>query len=183
MYTGSSKENDYKSIDLFLMAYEMGAKGECDFRQRLINQLVLKYGVQCPSEGFPKQLEIASKKANQKINEFFINESMEILIAESDNENRNGFINYSRKQLIEQLENFPEKINIFWPANFSKQLNELKAWKGVNLTIEEMNKAEMLIEQINEMIKADVMELVNVPAPIRILKDGLKEQLKRNVKL
>jgi hypothetical protein len=183
MYTGSSMENDYKSIDLFLFAYEMGAKGECDFRERLINQLVAKYGVQCPSEGFSKQLELASEKSNQDIKEIFINESLEILIAESDKENRNIFANYCRKQMIEQLEKFPEKINSNWVSNFSPIIRELQAWRGVQLTTEEMSKAEILIEQINELIKAKVTELVSVPVPIRILKDELNEQLKRNVKI
>ena len=179
MYTGSTKENDYKSIDSFLMAYEMGAEFECDFRQRLIRQLAVKYGVECPSEGFSKQLKLASKKANQEIKEFFINESMEILIAESDKENRNGFVNYSRKQMIEQPEKFPEKINIIWVSNFARGIRELKEWKGVNLTIEERSNAEMLIEQINDLIKADVMEPVTVPAQVKFLKDELLKYLRK----
>lgn len=183
MYTGSSKLNDYKGIDSFLMAYEMGSMGDCDFRDRLIRRIEQKYGVKFPSGGLVKQLRIASKKANQGINDFFINESMEILIAESDKESRNIFTSYCRKQMIEQLEKFPEKININWVLNFSPIIRELQAWRGVPLTTEEMSKAEMLIEQINEMIKADVMELVNVPAPIRILKDELNEQLRKNVKI
>ncbi|MCC6723608.1 MAG: hypothetical protein IT258_03805 [Saprospiraceae bacterium] len=183
MYTGASIDKDHKSIDLFLMAYEMGAMGECDFRQRLINQLASKYGVQCLSDGFPKQLEIASSRANQSIKDFFINESEEILIAESDKANQNRFVNHRRRKMIEQLEKFPEKININWVSNFATGVRELKDWKGVNLTIEELNKAEVLIEKTNELIAPLMMELVTVPAQITILKDELIELLRKNVKL
>jgi hypothetical protein len=147
MYTGSSKENDIKSIDAFLIAYELGAKFECDFRQRLINQIALKYGVQCPSEGFSKQLKIAAKKVNQNVNDFFINESLEILIAESDKEGRNSFVNGIREGMIEQLESLPRRINMDWVTNFMMRVRESKEWTGVNLTIEEKRRAEILIEK------------------------------------
>lgn len=173
MYTGSFKANDYKSIDSFLIAYEMGAMGECKFRARLIKQIEDKYNVQFPSEGLVKQLRTASKIANQEIREFFINESMEILIAASDQNNQTRFVNYKRKQLVNRLEQFPEKININWVSNFSREIRELKAWKGINLTNDEMNRSERLIDDINLLIKDDVMKLVEVTNHI----NGLKSEL------
>lgn len=178
MYTGSFKADDYKKIDSFLVAYEMGAMGECKFRDRLIKQIEDKYDVPFPSEGLVKQLSMASKKANQGIREFFINESMEILIAESDNDKRNSFANFKRKQLIERLDKFPEKININWVSNFSRDFREMKAWKGVNLTDEEISNTEKLIDEINKLIKDDVMGFTAVPVNIEKLKEELLEKLK-----
>jgi hypothetical protein len=177
MYTGSSKINDFKRIDIFLMAYEMGAMGECRFKEKLIKQIEDKYGVHLPSEGLVKQLRRASKKVNQEIREFFINESMEILIAESDHDNQNKFISYGRRQLIQQLEQFPKEVNINWVSNFSREIRELKAWTGANLTNEEMAKSERLVDEVNQLIKSDVMKLVNVPENIEILKKELLKKL------
>jgi len=178
MYTGSFKANDYKNIDSFLVAYEMGSMGECKFRDRLIKQIEEKYNVPFPSEGLVKQLKIASKQANQEIRDFFINESMLILIAESDNDKRNSFVNFKRKQLIERLEKFPERININWVSNFSRDFREMKAWKGVNLNDDEMSNAEKLIDEVNELIKEDVMKFYTVPVNIEQLKEELLEKLK-----
>lgn len=178
MYTGSFKANDYKSIDTFLVAYEMGSMGECKFRDRLIKQIEVKYDVPFPSEGLVKQLRRASKQTNQEIREFFINESMAILIAESDNDKRNSFVRFKRKQLLGRLEKFPEKININWVSNFSRDFREVKAWKGVNLTDDEMSKSENLIDEINELIKENVMEFIAVPVHIENLKEELINKLK-----
>jgi len=43
MYTGSQQLDgyDYKKIDTFLMAYELGSMGECQFREALIEQIIL----------------------------------------------------------------------------------------------------------------------------------------------
>ena len=82
MYTGSFKANDYKRIDSFLIAYEMGSMNECKFRDKLIEQIQGKYNVEFPATGLLGQLRKASKAANQGIHEFFISESMEILIKE-----------------------------------------------------------------------------------------------------
>jgi len=152
--------------------------GECKFRNRLIKQIEYKYNVPFPSEGLVKQLRIASKQANQEVREFFLNESMGILIAESDNDKRNSFVNFKRKQLIERLEDFPKIININWVYNFSREFRELKAWKGVNLTSEEMRNSEKLVDEIKEVIKDDVMEFTAVPVHIANLREELLEMLK-----
>lgn len=180
MYTGSFKANDYKRIDSFLVAYEMGSMGQCNFRDRLINQIKDKYNVPFPSEGLVKQLRIASKLANQEIREFFINESMAILISESDHEKRNFFVNFKREQLIERLEKFPERININWVSNYSREIREIKAWKGANLTNAEISKSERLIDEINELIKEKVFEYHCVPIHIQKLKEELLKKLNNN---
>ena len=179
MYTGSSKIDgfDFKRIDFFLIAYEMGSMNECRFREKLIKQIENKYGVQFPSEGLEKQLRRASKKAKQEIKAFFINESVEILIAESDDDNQNKFISYQRRQFIQQLEQFPKEININWVSNFSRQIRELKAWTGANLTSDEMTKSERLVDEVNQLIKSDVFKLVTVPKNIETLKGELLKKI------
>lgn len=182
MYTGASKANDYKRIDTFLIAYEMGSMRECQFRDRLIKQIEDKYNVPFPSEGLGKQLRIASKKANQEIRAFFIAESTQILIAASDQGGHNKFVNQSRKRLIERLEQFPEAININWIFNFSTTTRELKAWTGVNLTTAEMNTLDRLIDEVNQLIKHDVMEEAPVPEDMQALKDELLGMLKKQLR-
>ncbi len=181
MYVGSYEENDYKKIDAFLMAYEMGSMRQCEFRNRLIRQIEDKHGVKIPSEGLAMQLSIASKQANQEIQEFFIAESMEILIAESDQNNKNRFINYNRKELIKQLTQFSETISSIWVLIFSQAIREIKAWKGANLTNEEISDSERLIDEINHLIKNNVMESVVVPESIKVLKDKLLEKLNKQL--
>ena len=184
MYTGSSKIDgfDLKRIDSFLIGYQMGSVNECRFREKLIKHIENKYGVQLPNEGLEKQLIRASKKAKQEIEAFFINESIKILIAESDHNNQNKFIIYKRRQLIQQLEQFPKEININWVSDFSREIRELKAWTGANLTNDEMTKSERLVEEVNQLIKSDVFKLVAVPEDIEMLKEELLDKLNINMR-
>ncbi|MEZ5038859.1 MAG: hypothetical protein R2828_03180 [Saprospiraceae bacterium] len=80
--------------------------------------------------------------------------------------------------MIDRLEKFPEKININWVSNFSKDFRDVKAWKGVNLTDEEISNTEKLIDEINELIKDDVMGFAAVPVHIEKVKEELLEKLK-----
>lgn len=169
MYLGFYDADEYKKMDAFLIAYELGAMGECRFRDKLIEQIERKYGVPCPAEGLAKLLEIASKKTGQDLDAFFTDESMELLVMESDQANSNRFINYKRKQLIEMLEAFPEKVDLIWVSNFSREIMELKAWKGVNLTEAEMSESEEIIKKLKPL--DEIMELRN----------GLLEKLKGNL--
>ncbi|MEZ4911189.1 MAG: hypothetical protein R2774_10050 [Saprospiraceae bacterium] len=182
MYTGSFKANDYKRIDSFLIAYEMGSMNECKFRDKLIEQIQGKYNVAFPATGLLGQLRKASKAANQGIHEFFISESMEILIKESDQDNKNKFVNYKRKELINRLEQFPSEIDYNWVFNFANVFNELKAWKGVNLINEENILAQSLIDGINQLIKDRFLELVKVPNQLKSIKEILLTLLKENVR-
>ncbi len=182
MYTGSSKVIDFKRIDTFLLAYEMGSMHECGFREKLIKQIADKYGVQLLSEGFANQIKSASRKVKQKTEEFFLHESLQILVSESDNNNQNKFVRYCRKQLVQQLEQFPKEININWISNFSRNIRELKAWTGVNLTDDEMATSEKLIDKVNQLIKPDLMRLVAVPKKIEILKDELLHKINEQMR-
>ncbi|MBK9378389.1 MAG: hypothetical protein IPM86_09200 [Saprospiraceae bacterium] len=182
MYTGSFKANDYKRIDSFLIAYEMGSMNECKFRDKLIEQIQGKYNVEFPATGLLGQLRRASKAANQGIHEFFISESMEILIKESDQDNKNKFVNYKRKELINRLEQFPSEIDYNWVFNFANVFNELKAWKGVNLINEENILAQSLIDGINQLLKDRFLELVKVPKQLKSIKEILLTLLKENVR-
>ncbi len=182
MYTGSLKVDDYKKIDAFLIAYEIGSMGVCKFREKLIRQIKEKYDVQCPSEGLAKQLRRASRKAKQEISDFFVNESLKILVAESDNNNQNKFISYKRKQLVVQLEQLSKEISIRWVSNFSREIRDLKAWTGVNLTNDEITRAEKIVDVINQLIKDDVMKLVVVPEHIEILKIELIKKLNAHMR-
>lgn len=179
MYTGSLKENDYKSVDSFLIAYELGSMGECRFREQFTKKIKDKYGDQISNDGLAKLLREASKKGKREIGEFFFNESMEILIAESDNKNQSKFINLGRRQLIQLLEQLPKEININWVSNFSKEIIELKAWAGKNLTNEEITNSERLIGEIRQLIKRDVMKLVAVPENINKQKEELLNSLNK----
>ena len=58
MYTGETEERGYKGIDKFLMAYELGSKGECNFRSEVSNLILSKYNVPMPSSGLIEQLKI-----------------------------------------------------------------------------------------------------------------------------
>ncbi len=182
MYTGSYKANDYKRIDSFLIAYEIGSMYECKFKDKLIKQIHNKYNIDFPSTGLVGQLRKASKVAKQGVHDFFINEAMEILITESDQENRNRFVNYNRKELIKRLEQFPLEINSNWVFNFTTVLNELEAWKGVNLTNEENILSHSLIDGINLILKDKYLELVRVPEQFTSIKEKLLSLLRENVR-
>ena len=177
-----ARPDDFKKIDSFLTAYEMGAMGECKFRGALVKNIADKYGVPYTIDGLLKQLQKASKKAGQEISEFLKNESMEILVAASDKDNRNAFVNIKRKQMIAHIEGFPEKINIMWVANLSMYIRAVQEWKGVNLTEEELTQSVRLRDEINQVIGRDIMALTAVPKHIVQLKDELLGKLKEYVK-
>lgn len=181
MYAGTNKIDDFKRIDSFLLAYEMGSMRECDFRSKLIRQIETKYGVFMPSEGLVKQLRIAARKVNQDVHAFFLNESMEILIAESDKDGANRFVNDKRMQLIEILEKLSDMIDMTWDWNFKNQIRDLQDWKGANLTLNETNHIEKLINEIR-LIEKDILEPIEVPKQVERAKEELLELLKVNVK-
>ena len=177
MYTGATSTDDYKRVDQFLMAYELGTKGECRFRETLIEQVENKYNIPFPAEGLNKQLSEAAKKSKQKIQELFVNESLSILIEASDANNGNRFVNIMRKKLIDRLRNLPEEINISWGLNFSRILKELKDWKGVNLQTNEISLATSVLEEANSIIKEDVMKNKKVTGKLRSMSKELIQLL------
>jgi len=159
MYTGSKQLDgyDYEKIDLFLMAYELGSMGECNFREALIKQIWQNYDVPNPSEGFVAQLDAAARKANKSIKDLFITEAVDVLVKVSDQVGSNMFATYIRSQLIKKLENFPNEINVNWVLNFSTDLKRLANWPGIGLTDKELELANELIDDVNNMIKDDFM--------------------------
>ena len=181
MYTGANKIDDFKRIDSFLLAYEMGSMGECDFRDKLIRQIETEYGVFMPSEGLVKQLRIAARKVNQDVYEFFLNESVQILIAESDKDGANRFVNGKRKQLIETLKELSVKIDFSWYWMFKNQIRELQDWKGTNLTSNEMSHVEKFLNEFR-LIEKHIIEPIEVPKQVEKAKDELLERLREHVK-
>ena len=180
MYTASNKANDLKAISLFLFAYETGSDYKCQFLNKLIPAIQEKYNIPISSRGLADLLKKGAKKAKQRPQAFFMNESMEILIRESDKENRNRFINLVRKSLIKELEELPEKINLLWVSKLSKSIKDLEAWAGVNLTEEEATLLQSLVDELNHLIKQDLWKHTVVPDKIFELRGKLLKNMSIN---
>jgi hypothetical protein len=183
MYTGSQQLDgyDYKKIDTFLIAYELGSMGECQFREALLEQIWKIYDVPNPSEGFIAQLDAAARKANKSIKDIFIDEAVAVLVKESDQIGSNMFATYVRSQLIKRLENFPHEINLNWVLNFSNDLKGLANWPGIGLTDKELELSNELIDAINNMIQDDLMSFKVVTKDLKSKQLYLLNLLEENV--
>lgn len=183
MYIGSQQADDYdyKKIDFFLIVYELGSMGQCQFREALIKQIWVNYGIPNPSEGFVAQLEAAAKIANKRIKDIFIDESVDVLVKESDQGGSNIFATYVRTNLIKRLENFPDEINYNWVINFSGELKTLVNWPGIGLTDKELELAKELIDGINSMIKDDLLAFKVVTNDLKSKQLTLLNLLKESV--
>lgn len=180
MYIRATKSNTYKAIDQFLVAYEMGSKYKCQFREKLIAHIEDQYQVSCPSEGLSKQLQLASQKAQKDLPTFWEEEATAVLIKESDTDFKHRFINQYRKILIDYLSTMPNEINFGWAWAFAQKIKNIIAWKGVNLTNEEYRLSMLIIEQLSSLkIAGSAMVKQSHPEVYKNI-NGLLQNLKRN---
>ncbi len=170
MYTGSNTDDGYKGIDKFLVAYEMGAMGECTFRQQLSEQLGIKYGIPMPAMGLEEQLKLVSGKANKTWQEIFVRESQAILIRESDELGDFRYARIIRRKLLQELKRIIEE-QTFLVINWYAVERQIKEWKGENLIEEELE----LFFDISKQLKQNGIEKI-------VSENKLDNELKREVK-
>ena len=142
MYTGETEERGYKGIDKFLMAYELGSKGECNFRSEVSNLILSKYNVPMPSSGLIEQLKIAADLENIDWIDLFKELGEQIIIQHSDKNKEFKYRKLLRNKILKLLDkqNIEEVLINF--HQFERQTTE---WKGVNLDEDEINQLKIVM--------------------------------------
>jgi hypothetical protein len=170
LYMGT---NDWNEVERFIRAYELGANWKCDFMYLLTNQVDDKYGVSMPPKGLIEQLKIASKTIDQTWEELFVKETKEILIIESDKNNKNRFQKILRNKILAYFKEVPELIDSAYFGNLIQINRQIDDWPGKNLSEEEINLVKVIREELssevsihltekfkpNEMLKSKILEL------------------------
>jgi len=150
--------NDWKEVEKFIRAYELGSEWECDFMSLLTNQLKDKYGVEMPSKGLIAQLKIASKKMNQNWEGFFVKEAKEVLINESDKNNQNRFQKIVRNKILKYFQDIPELIDSIYFVNLNQINRQINDWEGKNLSSGEIKLFKEIREELSNEISIHLME-------------------------
>ncbi len=145
VYTGQS---NYTGVDRFLIAYEMGSQGACDFIGPLSNALFEKYQIPIPSEGIIKQCTLVADQLGITWEELFVKESEDILISESDKDGRSRYAHLIRYEILKLLEEIPEFADINLWLNLKRISKLINVWKGVNIKKEEQTLLIEILESI-----------------------------------
>ncbi len=180
MYTGEHLANNNRNVDKFLMAYDLGANGECNFREKLSAKIVQKFGIHMPSEGLIKQFELAANQLNIDWFELFVKEGNEILSEESEKNGKSRFAKILRDKFLKYLEEIPSEINVNWTVNWNSKVNQMTGWEGKNLSSDESNLILEISELTNKLIANDILAMQPLSNLIIEKMNNLVTLLKRN---
>ena len=181
MYTCSDTDHGYEGVGAFLFAYELGAKGKCNFTQSLSKRIEKKYNIKIPSQGLEDQLKIAAKEIDLEWYELFKQEGKEVLIEISDSSGENRFVSIIRKNIISNLELIGDQVDSSWGINWNHILDQVNDWKGVNLTEREKELFFSFIKQLKletaentyGKIPISIKSKNMIASLIKLLKEGI----------
>lgn len=153
MYTASSEEFGFKGVGTFLYAYELGSDGKCDFIRHLIQKITEKYNAHPHNGGIEFQLKESAEELGLEWHKMFQVAAHETLVDLSDAGGQNRFVKLIRKQLLRNLRirNIGNKIQDSWVINWHHTSDQIKDWKGVNISPEEKANYESLMDNMKSL--------------------------------
>ena len=179
MYLGNDENDIEQKVDIFLSAYEAGAKLECGFRGLLLEHLMAKYNISSHPGGFVNITKSAAALKNTDSLELIVTEGKEVLCKVSDSDGANRFADILRKDIADFVKKGPDPQCYSWGIYYWYQIVKfVEKWPGVNLNPNEME----LIQKVTETWEKCLYPRVNeFPETLKNDMVLLKELVERNL--
>jgi len=159
--------NDWKEVENFIRAYELGSKWECDFMNLLTDQLRIRYGVAMPSEGLIKQIQLIATEENRNWEDLFVAETNELLIKESDGDGKFRFKKILEEKVLKYFDEIPDHIGVTYFINLNQINRQLDDWDGESLAPNQIKMFKGIKERILKETSGLIIEKTETSDELR----------------